>query len=101
MEQFVLKIHRYTTYNTCVMNSTVLGGEGECQVVRSFHLIQKTAVSSLTSGDSEMLQPTLPGQARLRAQSTTQMQSELRVLHCMASVNELYCWRTEGGGARM
>lgn len=43
-----------------------------------------------------MLQPTLPGQTRFRARSTAQMQSELRILHCLASVNELYCWRTEG-----
>lgn len=83
------------------MESTVLGEKGKCQVVRSFHLIQKTAVSSLTSGGSEMLQLTLPGHASFRASSTTQMQSELREVHCMASFNELSCWSTEGGGARM
>lgn len=61
MEQFVLEIHRYTIYHTCVMDSTVLGGKGKCQAVSSFNLIQKTAVSNLTSRDSEMLLPTLPG----------------------------------------
>lgn len=60
MEQFVLEIHRYMIYHTCVTNATVLGGKGKCQAV-SFNLIQKTAVSNLTSRDSEMLLPTLPG----------------------------------------
>lgn len=50
--------------------------------------------------DSEMLLP-LSGCPSFRAQSPTQMQSELRVVQCITSVNELYCWSTEWGGERM
>lgn len=68
MEQFVLEIHRHMIYNTSVMDSTVLGGKERCQVVSSFNLFQKTAVSSLTSRESERLLPTLPGCSSFSAQ---------------------------------
>lgn len=103
MEQFVLEIHRYTIHNTSVMDSTVLGGEGKCQVVRSFNLFQKSAVSSPTSRDSERLLSKPPGCPSFRAQHKCRVSSEWctaspQLVNCIAGVlkeEEQECERRE------
>lgn len=103
MEQSVLEIHRYTINNTSVMDSTVLGGKEKCQVVSSFNLFQKTAVSSLTSRDSERLLSTLPGCPSFRPQHKCRVSSEWcialpQLVTCTAEVlkeEEQECERRE------